>query len=479
MVVDGEPWWLLGDDAMISLRYAQHLARGDGPVFNVGERVEGFTNPLWMAWMAVGFVLGLPERASALPALVVAVASAAALALVTKSLARRLGAPPAAAFAAGLVVALNADVARWGAQGFETVPLALAVAVAASGVVADAPRERLTAGTLAALSVLSWLRSDGVVLAGLLLAAAVAPSPRALAGRVWVPLVAPAALTLLRLAYFHDVVPNTAHLKVFDGAARIAFGARYLRSAVTASPGLFLATAATLALGGRAARVTAAIALAWCAWVLWIGGDAFPGRRFIVPVMPLMVAASAASLSALPAAGWARAFALATALCLTPLRLPGLRDPWVPPVDAIEADNLRVGLWVARNTPLDATLADQWAGTTLFVSGRRGVDLLGKVDAFVARHAPVYAGPAPGHNRWDLDWSLGVRRPDYVVAPTHLPLSRDIAASLRRPSLLFARALLEDPYFVAHCRPHLMPTNTWRTVLRCEWATPAQTAPVR
>ncbi|MBN97985.1 MAG: hypothetical protein CME16_01875, partial [Gemmatimonadetes bacterium] len=37
----------IADDAFITLRYAQNLASGDGLVFNLGERVEGFTSPLW------------------------------------------------------------------------------------------------------------------------------------------------------------------------------------------------------------------------------------------------------------------------------------------------------------------------------------------------------------------------------------------------------------------------------------------------
>ena len=35
------------DDAYISFRYARHLADGHGLVWNVGERVEGYTNFLW------------------------------------------------------------------------------------------------------------------------------------------------------------------------------------------------------------------------------------------------------------------------------------------------------------------------------------------------------------------------------------------------------------------------------------------------
>ncbi len=39
----------LSDDGFIDLRVVQNILRGNGPVFNRGERVEAFTNPLWVA----------------------------------------------------------------------------------------------------------------------------------------------------------------------------------------------------------------------------------------------------------------------------------------------------------------------------------------------------------------------------------------------------------------------------------------------
>jgi len=41
------------EDAFISFRFADNLAEGYGPVFNRGGRaVEGYTNFLWVAWLA-------------------------------------------------------------------------------------------------------------------------------------------------------------------------------------------------------------------------------------------------------------------------------------------------------------------------------------------------------------------------------------------------------------------------------------------
>ena len=47
------------DDAYISFRYADNLVHGLGLVWNPGERVEGYTNFLWVLIIATGLKLGL------------------------------------------------------------------------------------------------------------------------------------------------------------------------------------------------------------------------------------------------------------------------------------------------------------------------------------------------------------------------------------------------------------------------------------
>ena len=58
--------WFLTDDAFISFRYARNLLDGYGLVFNAGERVEGYTNFLWVLELAaIWGALGIrPEHAA-------------------------------------------------------------------------------------------------------------------------------------------------------------------------------------------------------------------------------------------------------------------------------------------------------------------------------------------------------------------------------------------------------------------------------
>jgi hypothetical protein len=42
------------EDSYITFRFAENWAHGLGPVYNAGDRVFGFSSPLWTAWLALG-----------------------------------------------------------------------------------------------------------------------------------------------------------------------------------------------------------------------------------------------------------------------------------------------------------------------------------------------------------------------------------------------------------------------------------------
>ena len=49
------------DDTYITFRYSRNLAHGFGPVYNPGERVEGYSNFLFMALIGFGMLFGLDK----------------------------------------------------------------------------------------------------------------------------------------------------------------------------------------------------------------------------------------------------------------------------------------------------------------------------------------------------------------------------------------------------------------------------------
>ena len=60
VIVLAERTWALrwmSDDGFINLRIVSQLVHGHGPVFNIGERVETSTSPLWVFVLAAGFTV--------------------------------------------------------------------------------------------------------------------------------------------------------------------------------------------------------------------------------------------------------------------------------------------------------------------------------------------------------------------------------------------------------------------------------------
>ena len=106
----------LQDDAYLSFRYVDNYLNGHGLVFNQGERVEGYTNFLWVILLALAANLGfaLPEAARWL-----GIIFSAGTVVVVMLLARRALAGFAdrwvilGAAAAGLWVAVNPALSYW------------------------------------------------------------------------------------------------------------------------------------------------------------------------------------------------------------------------------------------------------------------------------------------------------------------------------------------------------------------------------
>jgi len=123
---------MLNDDAFISFRYAANLADGQGLVFNPGERVEGFTNLLWVLVLAAVRRLGgdIPTAAHLL-GLVLGGATIVLAAAWPRRLAAAVGADEIAAGAwggvAALLLGLSHPFAYHASIGLETPLMAAAL----------------------------------------------------------------------------------------------------------------------------------------------------------------------------------------------------------------------------------------------------------------------------------------------------------------------------------------------------------------
>jgi hypothetical protein len=293
------------DDPFITLRYAANVVDGLGPVFNEGERVEGFTSPLHLV-VAIAGVL-LPGGADLLKLKLASIVFGVLLVHRVCRIFEKLPLHPVAKLLGPLLVAASWMTAVTGVNALETTLAAWLIALLIDRLL-DPPVDgpSLQDGVVAGLAILA--RPEAALVVGALALTSMAVESGRIASRLrWVlPAAAIAILSVLaRLAYYHELVPNTYFAKSGPPSREIWGAWRYLVRSLQPDatlpstefqvtlPDVFLvAQVACLAAGvAVAARrrdrllYCAAAVLAQCLFVLRSGGDWMPGGRFVLPVL--------------------------------------------------------------------------------------------------------------------------------------------------------------------------------------------------
>ena len=152
------------DDAFITFRYARNLVAGLGPVFNPGERVEGYTTFLWMLLMSAGLALGVdPVVLSKVLGLTCGLATIG----VTMAMARHTSHTPwRVAILAGLLLAASVDLALNSVTGLETTFFTLLITVAIARQMHEDQRVGWPFSSLL-FGLAALTRPEGLVLGGL------------------------------------------------------------------------------------------------------------------------------------------------------------------------------------------------------------------------------------------------------------------------------------------------------------------------
>lgn len=281
------------DDVFISVRYAENLSHGNGAVYNVGEKVEGYSSPSWMLLQTIAFVLHLePVTFGKLAGIALLFATVWGVRQIAREM---YGVEGWSSFFAPLFVVVNSYLVAWSVLGLET-PLHVATIVLAPLLIHRAlakPTRRSNVLAATAIVLLGATRPESPLYVLICCLA-----PLAFARRRWreaarfvVPAgVVLALLLLLRHAYYGAWVPNTYNVK----GAHASFGLSKLADLV--SHGTRPSEMATL-LGG-------AIALGFFSWrrkvltpALFVLADLYftasvqldwmPSERHLLPVVVL------------------------------------------------------------------------------------------------------------------------------------------------------------------------------------------------
>jgi hypothetical protein len=260
-------------------------------------------------------------------------------------------------------------------------------------------------------------------------------------------------LTLFRLVYYGSPVPNTYQLKMADWPLhwRLHNGWKFVVPFLDTSRHLIL-LALCSALFQRDGRRLLLLCFAGSviACQIWVGGDAWSYWRMLVPgVVALIVLAVdgcsylarwvarprwqtrkgvAGGPAQVPSTGsfHTRALVLGFGLAGSGWALWAADEPFMDelrmkiPAYGVLSNQSTVedGIRLSHYADSQASVAVFAAGALPYYSGLRGVDALGKSDRYVAR-LPGRAFDSgetvtPGHNKYDLRYSIEKLRPDAI-----------------------------------------------------------------
>jgi len=402
----------LVDDSYIFLRYARNVHDGLGTVFNAGDRVEGYTSPLWLALLTPLFRL---RNDPAFLALGLGVfCGLLSIAIVTF---RR-------SFLSGLFLATQPAFVFWAFSGLET-PLTGALLLLAFLSVTEAKlgRRRLVFGGFC-FALLVLTRPEATAL--LILAIPIVVSHSSVDWRskardlasFTLPLVLVGSHLLWRHSYYGAWLPNTYYAKVgIPRSFLLLSGAAY---AARTAFGLF--PAFTLALFRRSEhrRAIVFVVLVWVATTIWDGGDFFPLFRFIVPLLPLVsLELGQLRLRAGAAIRQWPATVVVALLILGANALTLVGGQWTAARSEVTqaAAWTKVGRTLDAELPRDASMASLVIGGIGYYGRRTTIDMLGLTDWHIAHFGEVAVGGSPGHQRFDSAYILA-RRPSLIVLPS-------------------------------------------------------------
>ncbi len=482
------------DDAFIFLRYADNLRSGNGLVFNLGERVEGFTSLGWV-WIETIFLgLGLDGLTAAKA---VGVLSTLVLIWATVRIAFRLSGSHYVSTLAGLLIAINSAIATASVNAMETAPFAAAIALALGQYLRQAThRDRVVTGLLCALAIL--LRPEGILFTFLL------GTHTLLTERVsrWQKLaifLAPILLIaippyVIKAIYFGGIFPNTLVAKVSRiWGPRIFSGIGYLGDyAANHHGGWALGCLAVLALRRSAFRLFCWICLPWLLYIVYTGGDWIPESRFLVPLVPIASLGMAVGLHQLwevarrvenrarRRVAWVVViiFALSTTIPGAVLKSAFTRELVEDQTRASKLGRAPVARLLKSMQKGTAALVD--VGEIAYLSKLKVIDTGGLTDPVIAQmihdsRAPFYKGHLLSPDQFTAEAiakeALG-RKPDFVVLLLNQDLRRaesgetegDVGVAYRQDLAMYQALSKSNEYRYLCSQPtgNASPGGEWR-----------------
>ncbi len=461
VLIDGDRYFSLFDDAMVSMRYASNIIVGNGFVWNAGgEKVEGTTNLLWTLYMALCHLVPISESKVGLVVQLTGMLILIITVLVTSRLAGVISEnSPFVVITSAFLTAFCYPLIFWTLRGMEVGLLTLLVISAVFIAIRALSTTQFSCIQYVLLGIAVLSRLDMVMPFIVLLFFSAWADKQHRSKHVWIGLlilsVAVGSQTLWRLYYFGEWLPNTYYLKLtgFPFLPRVLRGLWVtLQWMVVFIPIAFLLPSAVLFSLSKHLGMLLAIPMAQVLYNIYVGGDAWErlgfANRYLTIAMPsiiLLLAFTTDKLyfsekpkNNLSPRSWSSTNILPKILAVVtvffalnglPYETSVLGMSLVKPLYVdYDIQKIREALWLKGNTKPDATIAVYSAGTLPYFAHRPTIDILGKSDKYISKlpmRLPNDNQPAvnpwsnwrlfwPGHMKYDYNYSIGQLQPDVV-----------------------------------------------------------------
>lgn len=449
------------DDSFITFRYIKNLIQGHGLVWNIGERVEGYTTFLWTILLALPAVLGI-DIIVASQWLGLAFGVGVLYVMYRMSSAMRPDADQQFFGVIGVAFfAANTAAAYWTISGMETAMFTFLTALGCWMFLRERLRVEGFAFTPIIFVLLSLTRPEGMFLFGLTMLfflvevlrgkeiARNAGLRRILVWSLWYAV--PIGLFMgWRLSYYGYLFPNTYYAKAGVSSEYFSAGLDYLTQFGT----MYLFHGALMALpllalwrGGWKSSLLypAYIVAAYTAYIVTVGGDVLPAFRFFIPMLPLIYLLVQEGIrelyllarKQLPSLGVA---VIVGAGILAYFTYSGaydyVREYWTRE-NGLVAKMTETGNWLKRHSTPNTVIAASTIGAIGYYSDVTLIDMLGLTDETIAHKPEKIFGVKSGwrERNYNVTYVLG-RKPEYILFSTGI-----------KPSAFAERALFTHEEF--------------------------------
>ena len=305
------------DDTYITLQYAKHFADGNGLVFNIGQRVEGFTSLIWVLLLSFTYKLGFNiESVSQVLSMTFGAVNLVMSYFIFYEIAanannKKTDANIIKIFAvlSVLITSLSGTYYYWSVSGMETSLFTMFFLITVYLYLKYYLNNRLNIALPILIFITSLIRPEGNLLFALVIVHLFLStlfetkfsikqslkkvfSKNRVEGYV-IFLVFFALITLFRIIYFGYPLPNTFYAKTSFSIEQIKTGLDYFIS--FASDYLLygvLLVAPLYLIRYKEKFVSIAFSLlsvwVFIIYTIFVGGDVLKQYRFFVPVLPLI-----------------------------------------------------------------------------------------------------------------------------------------------------------------------------------------------